>query len=496
MNTQFTHAHFFRLSGILRQSGNFSRQFLFSILLLLPVLTRVFAQTPVSGNQSGLWDLSGSPYLITGQVTVPAGDSLIIQPGVQILFQGNYRFRVNGYLRAVGSESDSIWFMPDSGVSAWGGLRFTDASPGSELAYCHFSHGHATGDWPDNSGGGVSLWSTDVTIRHSVFLHNSADHHGGGLFCWNANPLVEDCRFSDNSAVYDGGAIYLYFSGGTFNRCEISYNNTGYHGAALCCESAYTPRFFRCLMHHNQAGTQAGGVQANLSELILTNCTVASNGTAGWGGGIYLSYTNLYLTNSIVWGNTGYGNEIYLDIMGQASVYYSDVPGNFGGTGNLNSNPMFTQPAAGDFRLSAGSPCIDSGTAFLVNNGDTLVALDSTQYSGSAPDMGALEYEDPSELPHGNPLPAQFSLMANYPNPFNPGTTIPFTVPAGGEKQTQITLQIFDPLGRIVATLVNGPLPPGEYRIFWNAGEAPAGMYFYRLTAGKFHQTRHMLLLK
>lgn len=59
---------------------------------------------------------------------------------------------------------------------------------------------------------------------------------------------------------------------------------------------------------------------------------------------------------------------------------------------NIDSDPLFVDPEDGDFRLREGSPCIDTGIAFLVWQGDTLVNLSRNDYSGSSPDMGAVEF--------------------------------------------------------------------------------------------------------
>ncbi len=474
--------------------------FVLLIILMIPLTAR--SQTQVSGNQSGVWSAANSPYLVTGDVTIPPGDSLIIEPGVEIKFQGYFKFVVNGYFSAVGTESDSILFTTDSGVADWRGVRFIDADTTGRLSYCRFENGRSSGDWPDNSGGGVSLWNTSISIDHCDFINNRAEHLGGGLFCWNSHPQVENCTFRGNDCVYDGGAVYLYFSNGDFSRCEFSDNTTGYYGAAVCCETSYST-FEYCLMNGNIAQSQAGGLRANFSEINLTNCTITANSTAGWGGALYLVYTTANITNCIIWNNPGYGGEIYLDIQGFANVNYSNVNGSFSGANNLNTNPLFVDPINRDFHLSATSPCIDAGTAFFTLGNDTLVNLDSSQYAGSAPDMGAFEYGMPTnlrQLPEGS-LQA-FELYRNYPNPFNPVTHIGFRIPdlskgAGGF----VELKIYDLLGREIKTLVNTRLLPGSYTVIWdgrdNEGRAVAsGAYLYRLTAGKYTATKKMMLLR
>ncbi|MEI8194164.1 MAG: hypothetical protein WCG64_09885, partial [Flavobacteriia bacterium] len=68
----------------------------FSILLMSCFLcVFLYAQTNVSGNVSGTWTTANSPYLVTGNIGVPAGQTLVIQPGVQVVFQGFYRFGVS-----------------------------------------------------------------------------------------------------------------------------------------------------------------------------------------------------------------------------------------------------------------------------------------------------------------------------------------------------------------------------------------------------------------
>jgi hypothetical protein len=94
-------------------------------------------------------------------------------------------------------------------------------------------------------------------------------------------------------------------------------------------------------------------------------------------------------------------------------------------------------------------------------------------------------------------LPADYTLAANYPNPFNPATTIEFALPTA----ERVELLVFAVDGRQIATLVAEQLPAGHHAVTWNGrnqqGEAVAsGIYFYRLQAGRFSQTQKMTLLK
>jgi len=85
-----------------------------------------------------------------------------------------------------------------------------------------------------------------------------------------------------------------------------------------------------------------------------------------------------------------------------------------------------------------------------------------------------------------------FALHQNYPNPCNPTTVINYELP----KATYVLLAVYDMLGREVAALVNGEQTAGYKSVTWNAANVPSGIYFYRLTAGTFTETKKLLLLK
>ena len=93
--------------------------------------------------------------------------------------------------------------------------------------------------------------------------------------------------------------------------------------------------------------------------------------------------------------------------------------------------------------------------------------------------------------------PRNFELESNYPNPFNSGTVIPFSLSSA----TEVHLQVFDVLGRPVVNLVVGRLQIGRYRVNWEGRDAggqsvSAGIYFYRLNSGKRAESRKMTLVR
>jgi hypothetical protein len=107
-------------------------------------------------------------------------------------------------------------------------------------------------------------------------------------------------------------------------------------------------------------------------------------------------------------------------------------------------------------------------------------------------DLGLYRTASPLFTPGSPTMAHSYSLYQNFPNPFNPVTTIPFTVPT----DAFVTLKIYDVIGREVQTIVSSLLQAGDYYPQWNASGMPSGVYFYRLQAGATTITRRMLVLK
>ena len=108
---------------------------------------------------------------------------------------------------------------------------------------------------------------------------------------------------------------------------------------------------------------------------------------------------------------------------------------------------------------------------------------------------------DPVSVEDLSESPDKYSLNNNYPNPFNPSTTIEYTIPSNhGVSQQLVKLTVFDILGREVAVLVNKNKSPGKYKVIFDAssvnGLIPSGMYLYRLETENYSETRKMILLK
>jgi hypothetical protein len=89
-------------------------------------------------------------------------------------------------------------------------------------------------------------------------------------------------------------------------------------------------------------------------------------------------------------------------------------------------------------------------------------------------------------------VPGEFSLSQNFPNPFNPSTQIELALP----KESRVTLDVYNLVGQLVASLVNETLSAGYHTITFNASALPSGLYLYRLTAGGTSFVKKMMLVK
>jgi hypothetical protein len=135
--------------------------------------------------------------------------------------------------------------------------------------------------------------------------------------------------------------------------------------------------------------------------------------------------------------------------------------------------------------------------------GETFYDLDGTEYNGTVtlpPYSSKLlirgsgpQNKEPDAVGETSPgRPDEFALHQNYPNPFNPSTTIGYTLPAGDK----VKLEVFDPLGRLTARLVDEHQDPGYHQVLFTSNDLASGTYFYRLQAGDLQSTRKLVLLR
>lgn len=273
--------------------------------------------------------------------------------------------------------------LDDTKQGGGAGMFVYDSAP--TLSGCNFSWNSA------KVGGGVynyfsGLATPNPRILNTVFTGNStlADGQGGALANWNVHPVIYNCSFTTNSASF-GGAIWNQSTsvGGTLANSLFAGNSATDSGGAIYCPSdAY-------------------------------HCTFVGN-TAADGAAIYDIVGNV-LRNCILYGNnaTSQGNPISGDLL---NVHYSLVEGGYLGTGNLNTDPLFSDPSSGDYTLSANSPAINVGDLDVIPvdlldlDNDTNVTetvpldlLGNPRIYESEVDLGAYEFyivdDDNDQLP-------------------------------------------------------------------------------------------------
>lgn len=139
------------------------------------------------------------------------------------------------------------------------------------------------------------------------------------------------------------------------------------------------------------------------------------------------------------------------------------------------------------WQLKQTDPSDFSGTYTIKLEGNNLTGVSST---------GTFDLQSPATGTSSEPFteepPTAYALAQNYPNPFNPTTTITYRIPEAG----QVTIKLYDSLGREFFTLVNDRKPAGEHSVRVDASKLPNGVYTYRMVSGNFVQTRQMTVLK
>ncbi|HPR17279.1 MAG TPA: hypothetical protein PLD62_03435, partial [Candidatus Cloacimonadota bacterium] len=203
------------------------------ILWFLLFIRLLISQTSIpAGWVYGTWEATGSPYLIEGDIFV-MGESLNIEPGVVVEFQGHYGLDIGfigitGQLIAMGTEQDSILFTCSNSSIGWKGLRFYDEQTwcdSSKIKYCKIEYGRATGTGDDSKGGAVFCQDySKLDLSYSNIINNYTQHdNGGAIYLENSTPYLHHLIIQNN----ENGGIYSNDQSGVISYSEI-INNTEY----------------------------------------------------------------------------------------------------------------------------------------------------------------------------------------------------------------------------------------------------------------------------
>jgi hypothetical protein len=498
------------------------------------IVRNIITRNRIQGSTAdgaGVWAVNTTtslPYLILERNLITDNIARADSLGVGVTAGGAVLFSTSA--RIIGNV-----FERDTAVSKWyasgAGLAFQGFPQGPyPLGFIQgniFRNNIATTVLGGAFGGGMVVEHTGaVTISDNLFEGNvavSADTtgHGGGLWIGDAylpgttapaRKLIVRNRFLRNRTQcprwVSGGGIELDGTLATIAQNEISENTatgTNGHGGGIWAYRSSCRVENNIIMRNRAPG--GGGVQfysppmpfRGTDQTIVNNTIVDNDATSG-GGLSIIGGANVVSLNNILWADTAQnGKEIYVN-GGTAIVHHCSIQGGWpSGTGNIGGDPLFG-PGDSLLNLTAGSPCIGKGTDSLQIASVWYHAptIDYDGHSrprpiGTHPDIGAQEEQNVIvSVDQRDQSPVSYQLQQNYPNPFNPSTTIKYQLP----KSSAVRLSVFDMLGREVAVLVNERREAGVYEVRFEGSALSSGVYFYRLQAGDFIQSKKLMILK
>lgn len=469
---------------------------------------------------------------IDGDIVIPEEDTLQISETVnRVLITGPYQIKVEGVLLAIGPEDDREEtdingdFINFQGSTLegnyWKGILFSNLNDSgvetSIIENCRFDYADKM-DMTYQGGGAIAIYNSDqVKIKGSVFYANSA-RLGGAIYIENSNPHIEDCYFQLNGKetgqdgtviTTAGGAMYIKNSKPYLHRLQFLNNYSISGGAAIAVDNS-SITISNVLLAENETAGLGGAIEVfsdiTGSLLKIVNMTSADNVAMQNGGGTFHTNgenTELEVINSIMYGNS----KVELFIEGKTpeitySIIESASTESYFGEGCSEDNPYLVDGAR--YKLANNSCSYSDGNTVVspaidAGHPDSLDAVldcyaglgtsraDLGYYGGRYNDMPVSVIDEVATQ-----IPSNYELAQNYPNPFNPSTTIQFAIPKAG----MVSLKIYNILGQEVATLINREMNAGFQRVNFDASNLTSGLYFYRISSGKFTDVKKMLLIK
>ncbi len=414
-----------------------------------------------------------------------------------------------------GIVSDDLNRLDGAGMSLWYG-----SSPVLRNVTVRGNVVRSIDGW--STGGGIHFAGTpkpilkDVRITDNIVQSTSGWCKGGGIyFSSESEPSITDANISNNTVIggmfNSGGGIYFDFkNNATMTNVTINRNISEGPGAGIYFSFDNNPILSYLTISNNSANRVERPIGGGLffdrnCNPVIVNTTIFNNS----GNGINVhQVSKVAIVNSILWNNRPF--EIYSGGYNTLNIAHSDfqddksrIEINRGKLnwldGNIGANPQFIDPENGDYHLSENSPCIEAGTAYFEWD-DIRIEVDSDDYFGMVPDMGAHESSIIVEVNENNRnQPMSHSIYQNYPNPFNPTTTIQFEL----EEGDYISLAIYDITGKLVKELLSDELHfSGVHQVQWDGTNGKglpvsSGLYLYEMkTTLGFKSARRMILVR
>ncbi|MBZ0264391.1 right-handed parallel beta-helix repeat-containing protein [bacterium] len=480
------------------------------ILVLIGFIRIGFAQIHISGSIEG--ELIDTTYIVDDDLLLDYGNQLTIHAGARLEFLPETGFTIRSLISAEGTESDSIYFVPQDTSAGWDGILVDFGTPLiSSFDYCIVSGSIDYGIYADvpayfsncvfERNGNTGFWLNTTAGYDSLLVNCSSGYNEShGFYIQGSAPDVSayNCQSYSNSLagfylhnakitsckIYENLNRGVYFIHSIVDSCEI-YNNhaEGFNGAV---EGEYS-NLINSLIYGNITNFGAtvhmyGGV----GESLVDHCTIVNNvserGAIACGRRLELTVLNCNIINNTSPAaiSTDEDNTIvqYCNIFGNSDLPY-EGPGFPDTTGRItyrNANddpcdeynnifldPLFTDYDNLDFTLTENSPCIYAGDPESERDPD-----------GTITDIGSYYFSQVAVAEHGTRTgKGRISNIQIYPNPFNNSFTVRF--------EGSAILTIYDILGRMIYT---GSAE--RNRTFHPGLEFPAtsGMYFLEYTIG------------
>jgi hypothetical protein len=236
--------------------------------------------TALSGNlTTRTLTLAGSPYRVTGNLTVPAGNRLTLEPGVRLVFMGRFKLAVYGRITARGTAANPIVFTANNPTTGWAGMRLAATSDAGAdfLERCIFEYGNkvggqngmgADGSYSEDAGGALWIGSrSSVNLNHNEFRFNKAPTFGGALMLIApASPGVA--------------------TGNNFHDNEVTGPRTQFGGVGGAVNTAHLPASspwtFRGGEFRNNKAREGGALYFFDSNVTLDGVAMSGNTPQNW----------------------------------------------------------------------------------------------------------------------------------------------------------------------------------------------------------------------
>jgi len=399
-------------------------------------------------------------------------------------------------------------FSSNVGFDGAGGATRTVAGIGSipQITTIHVPYDYPTIQEAINAAGDSSI----VFVSSGVYHENIVINKGINLIGEDVNTTIIDSDSSGICIDIDvGTAVEGVVSGFTIiNSGDGGVVVDAYPSANWTIDNNHIYNhlgngiltYGKCTISNNLIALSKGGLAINSdSDVLVSNNLIYKNNL--WGISIHWQAYNSKIVNNIIMDHTDFGISAFSNFFGLYNISYNNIFNNYWGayngpiapdTGNIYTDPLLYDLNINDFRLYMESPCIDAGDPSPLFNDINNTRNDIGMFGGPK----GFSYEYPVAIVASN-IPNEYFLKQAYPNPFNPSTTISYSLP----EQSTVKVIVFDIRGQEVMTLQETKQYPGNYEIQWNGldqsdNPMSTGVYFARLEAGSYSQTIKMVYLK